>query len=98
MKIKYGYTTEYNKEKSFVLKSTRGIDFEEIIEAIDKGHVLKNIDHFNKKKYPNQKILIIEINNYIYVVPYVIDKKRKVVFLKTIYPNRNLTNKYLKRK
>lgn len=90
-------TTEYNKEKSFVLKSTRGIDFEEIIEAIDKDHILKNIDHFNKKKYPNQKILIIEINNYIYVVPYVIDKKRKVVFLKTIYPNRNLTNKYLKK-
>lgn len=98
MEIKPEYKTKYNKEKGFVLKSTRGIDFEDIIEAIDKNQVLDNIDHFNRKKYPNQKILIVKINNYIYAVPYVIDKKKKVAFLKTIYPNRNLTKKYLKRK
>ncbi len=97
MNIKSGYKIEYNQKKSFVLKNTRGIDFEDVIEAIDKNLVLDNINHFNKKKYPNQKILIVKINNYIYVIPYVIDKKRRVVFLKTIYPNRDLTKKYLKR-
>ena len=95
--VKSGYRTEYNQEKSLVLKSTRGIDFEDVIKAIDKNQILDDIDHFNKKRYPNQRILVIEINNYVYAIPYIIDKKRKVVFLKTIYPNRKLTKKYLKK-
>jgi hypothetical protein len=37
----------------------------------------------------------IKIKGYAYAVPYVIDKKRKVVFLKTVYPSRVLTEKYL---
>jgi hypothetical protein len=44
----------------------------------------------------NQKIYIIEINNYAYVVPYVINEKRKEIFLKTVYPSRVFTKKYLK--
>ena len=47
------------------------------------------------KKYPNQKVLIVKIKNYVYAVPYVINRKKGVIFLKTVYPSRVLTKKYL---
>lgn len=87
---------DYSIEKSLVLKESRGIGFEDVIEAINKGQLLDDIGHFNKKKYPNQKILVVKLKNYVYAVPYVIDKKRKTKFLKTIYPNRMLTKTYLR--
>ena len=87
---------EFNEEKNLLLKETRKISFEEIIEAIDKHQILDNIEHRDKKRYPGQKILIVKMKNYIYAVPYVIDKKREIIFLKTIYPSRELTKKYLR--
>ena len=86
----------FNEEKNLLLKETRGISFEEIIEAINKHKILDNIKNRDKKKYPGQKILIVKMKNYIYAVPYVIDKKREIIFLKTIYPSRELTKKYLR--
>lgn len=92
------YRIDYSEEKNLILKETRRVNFEDVVDSLEKGKILDNIDHFNKKKYPNQKIFIVEIKKYAYAVPYVIDKKRKVIFLKTVYPNRVLKEKYLKRK
>jgi len=89
---------EFNEEKNLLLKETRGICFQDVIKAIEKRNVLDNLEHKNKKKYPNQKILVIKIKNYAYAVPYVINKKTKKIFLKTVYPSRILTKKYLRRK
>lgn len=75
----------------------RGLGFEEVIEASSKNKILDDIEHKNPRKYPNQRLLILKINNYIYAVPYVIDEKKGVKFLKTIYPSRVFTKKYLKR-
>ena len=90
------YRFDYSKEKDSILRETRGIGFKEIIGEVKKGNLLDNIDHFNKKKYPNQKIFIVKIRSKVYAVPYVIDKIRKVTFLKTFYPNRKLKKKYIK--
>ncbi len=90
------YKFDYSIEKSLVLKEVRGISFEDVIKAIAKGQLLDDISHFDRKKYPNQRILVVKLKNYVYAVPYAIDKKRKVKFLKTIYPNRVLTKIYLK--
>ncbi len=79
-------------------KAARGVGFEDAVDAIQNGKILDDIDHFNKKKYPSQRIMIVEINNYAYAVPYVLDSKRKIIFLKTVYPNRVLRTKYLKRR
>lgn len=87
---------EYSEEKNLLLKETRGVGFDDVIEAIYNGSLLDDINHFNKEKYPNQRIYIVRIKTNIYAVPYIIDKKRNVLFLKTIYPNRRLKNKYLK--
>lgn len=90
-----GYKFDYSLEKDQILRQKRGVGFEDIIDAINKGNLLDDIDHFNKGRYPNQKIFIVKINTKVYAVPYVYDKRRKVTFLKTIYPNRKLTKIYL---
>lgn len=90
------YDFDYSNIKNQLLKSTRGVSFEEIIEAISKGNLLDDINHFSQNKYKNQKILIIKLKNYVWAVPYVTDKKKKVKFLKTIYPSRKLKEKYIK--
>ena len=90
------YKFDYSKEKDLILREVRNIGFKDIIDGIKRGNLLDDIDHFNKKKYPNQKIFIVKIKSKIYAVPYVIDKIRKVTFLKTFYPNRKLKKKYLK--
>lgn len=87
---------DYSEIKNQLLKQVRDISFEEVIEAIQNGQLVDDVDHFNKKKYKNQRIFIVKTKNYMYAVPYVVDKKRKKVFLKTIFPSRVLKKKYLK--
>lgn len=90
------YEFDYSEEKDSIVRGARDIGFQDIIEAIKKDKVLDDIDHFNKKKYPNQRIFIVKIENNVYAVPYVIDKIRKVTFLKTIYRSRMLKKRYNK--
>lgn len=89
------YAVEFSPEKNELLKSTRNIGFEEVIECIQNGGLLDNKIHYNKLRF-NQRIYIVSINNYAYIVPYVIDEKNKKIFLKTIYPSRKYTKLYLK--
>lgn len=88
------YKIEFSQEKNLLLSETRGVNFEDVIKAITKKKILGNLSHHDQQKYKNQKILVIKINKYVYAVPYVIDKKRKKIFLKTVYPSRVLNKKY----
>ena len=83
----------WNTEKNEILARERGITFEEIVQRIESGAKVIETDHPNKKKYPNQKILIVDVDGYAYLVPCVIDKNE--CFLKTIIPSRKATKKYL---
>lgn len=87
---------KFNKQKNTLLKKTRGISFEEAIEIIRARKALADIKHPNRKKYPHQRLYIIEINRYAYVIPYVFEAK-DMLFLKTLYPSRLFTKKYVKR-
>ncbi len=89
-----GYRIEYSEEKNLLLKETRGIGFEDVIVSIEEKKILGDLKHSNKK-YAHQRILVIKREGYAYTVPYVIDLKRKVIFLKTVYPSRVLTDKYM---
>jgi uncharacterized DUF497 family protein len=86
-------TFQWDVEKNKLLAETRGITFEEVVQKIESGAVVLNTKHPNTKKYPNQKILIIDIEGYAYLVPYIIDNN--IYFLKTIIPSRKATKKYL---
>jgi hypothetical protein len=83
----------YSSEKNAQLKEARGIGFEEVELALNEGRVLDVIVHPNKSKYPNQQIYVININDYVYLVSFV--KQSNTVFLKTIFPSRKLTKRYL---
>lgn len=96
IKVKYkGFRIEFSEEKNLLLKETRGIGFDGVIEAVEEDRILVDLKHSNKK-YSHQRILVIKKEEYVFAVPYVIDSKKKTVFLKTIYPSRVLTNKYMK--
>jgi len=82
----------WNAEKNEILARERRITFEEIVQRIESGAKVIETDHPNKEKYPNQKILIIDVEGYAYIVPCVIDKNE--YFLKTIIPSRKATKKY----
>ncbi|MBW2196069.1 MAG: DUF4258 domain-containing protein [Deltaproteobacteria bacterium] len=84
---------KWNSEKNEVLALNRGITFEEIVQRIQSGAKVIEADHPNKKKYPNQKIMIVDVEGYAYLVPFVIEKNE--YFLKTIIPSRKATKKYM---
>jgi uncharacterized DUF497 family protein len=86
-------TYNWDKEKNLLLKKTRGISFEQIVVYIEQGNLIDIIKHPNDGKYNHQKILIINIDNYIYIVPFVENENER--FLKTIIPSRKFSKKYL---
>lgn len=83
----------WNDEKNEVLKKLRGVSFEQVVLAIVSGDLIDRIKHPNPEKYPNQKVFLVRIEDYIYSVPFVEDNE--IIFLKTIIPNSKATKKYL---
>jgi hypothetical protein len=64
----------------------RGVSFEDIVFCLQQGLLLDDVEHSNGDKYPNQRIFVIDIDGYVYLVPYV--ETRKEIFLKTEIPRR----------
>lgn len=85
---------DWDIKKNEKLRETRNISFEEIVFAIANDKLLDILEHPNTEKYPNQKLFIVEISDYAYIVPFIEDEEK--YFLKTIYPSREATKKYLK--
>ncbi|MEK6646455.1 MAG: BrnT family toxin [Candidatus Firestonebacteria bacterium] len=83
----------WNTEKSYKLKELRGVCFEDIVYYIEKGITLDDYQHPNQKRYLGQRVMVIGINNYAYLVPYIEDENE--IFLKTIIPSRKATKIYL---
>lgn len=85
----------FNKEKNERILAIRGIGFEEIILEIQLGNLVTITKHHNCNQYPNQEIMHVKVQGAIYMVPYVIENDG-TFFLKTLYPSRKATKKYLK--
>jgi hypothetical protein len=84
---------DWNDEKNELLKKLRGVSFEQVVLAIVSGDLIDRVKHPNPEKYPNQRVFLVKIEDYIYSVPYVEDDEK--MFLKTIIPNSKATKKYL---
>ncbi len=84
----------WNTDKNDLLKRERGISFEEVIFHIERGDLLDILEHPNPAKYQNQRIFVVNIEGYAYLVPFV--ESDTEVFLKTIIPSRKATRHYLK--
>lgn len=83
----------WNPEKNELLKRERQISFEEVIFHIQNGDEVDIYDHPNQERYPKQKISVVIIEEYAYLVPYI--ETDTEIFLKTIIPSRKATKKYL---
>jgi uncharacterized DUF497 family protein len=83
---------EYSSEKNLKLLRERGVCFEDVISVLDEKGPLTVIDHPNQSRYPGQKIYLVELDQYIYLVPF--ERKANKAILKTIYPSRKMTRLY----
>ncbi|MES0490715.1 MAG: toxin [Leptospirales bacterium] len=84
----------WDKDKNQELQIERGISFEVVTHYLELGKIVDIMEHPNKSKYPHQKIFLLNINKYIYMVPFV--ENDHEIFLKTIIPSRKATRDYLK--
>jgi len=79
-------------KKNNKIKSERGISFEDMVIAINNGYILDIIEHPNDEKYSDQKLYIIKLNNYVYVVP--VEVTDSGLLMKTIFRSRKFNKIY----
>jgi len=85
----YNWDPEKNKQ----LIEDRGISFEEVIFHLQSDSLLDDVEHPNRESYGHQRMYVVAIEKYVYLVPYVESKDE--IFLKTIIPSRKATRQYL---
>ncbi|MDX1587415.1 MAG: BrnT family toxin [Oleiphilaceae bacterium] len=83
----------WNPEKNKLLQKERRISFEDVVVHILTGDILDTVEHPNQDRYPAQQIHVIDIEGYVYLVPFV--ESEDEVFLKTVIPSRKATKTYL---
>ena len=83
----------WKSEKNESLKAERGMSFERVVVAVESGSLLDMTDHPNQARYPRQKVMIVAIDSYAYLVPYV--EEDDYYFLKTVIPSRKATREKL---
>jgi hypothetical protein len=84
----------WSQEKNEWLEEHRGVCFEDILFALENGDLLDDGMHPNQQRYPGQKIMVVEVNQYAYLVPYV--EAQDEIFLKTIIPSRKASRDHLR--
>ena len=89
-------TFSWHPDKNLWLKATRNVSFEEIVFYIENGNLLDILEHPDQEKYPGQRLLVVDVNDYAFLVPFI--EFDDEVFLITIIPSRKATRKYLKGK
>ena len=83
----------WNTGKNIRLKAERSVSVEEVLSVMSHGGLLDVLDHPNTGRYPHQRMFVVRIRGYVYLVPFV--ETDSEVFLKTIIPSRKATRKYL---
>ncbi len=64
-------TYQWDDDRNAILKRTRGVSFEQAVMHIEGGDVLDVMAHPNQAQYPNQQVLVVNLNGYAYAVPFV---------------------------
>jgi uncharacterized DUF497 family protein len=83
----------WDEAKNAQLRTDRGIGFEDILFHIERGDLLDILEHPNPERYAGQRIVVVQREDYVYLVPFVEDER--TVFLKTVIPSRKATKEYL---
>lgn len=82
----------WNADKNQMLVQERGISFERIVFEISMGNEVALVMHPNQDKYPGQIISVVEVDDYVYLVPFI--ETESEIFLKTIIPSRKATRQF----
>jgi uncharacterized DUF497 family protein len=85
----------WSAEKNEQLRQERGVSFEEITAAAEAGGLVDVVAHPNPGRYPAQRILVVQLAGYAYLVPFV--EEADALFLKTIIPSRKATRDFIRR-
>lgn len=85
-------TFRWNPRKNELLKTSRGVSFEDVVLAVETGGLLDIVEHPNSTRYPNQGVFVVAVSSYVYLVPHV--EEEDYIFLKTIIPSRKATREY----
>ena len=83
----------WDDAKNAKLRADRGIGFEDVVFHIERGDLLDILGHPKPDRYADQRIFVVQREDYVYLVPFVEDEH--TVFLKTIIPSRKATKQYL---
>jgi len=84
---------DWSSTKNEELKTRHGFGFERVVVALSEGALLEERAHPNER-YAHQRQLVIEMQGYVWIVPFVTDGSR--IFLKTMYPSRKASREYLR--
>jgi hypothetical protein len=90
-------TFNWDDAKNEQLKRTRGVSFEEMVIAIEAGEVVDVLGHPNPERYANQEVYLVRHRDYVFVVPFGRGPSQDEITLKTIYPSRKYTKRYLRK-
>ena len=82
----------WDEEKNNFLICNRNISFERIIVAIEEGDILDVLKHPNEIKYNHQKLYILSIDGYAWIVPFRDEQDKRILI--TAYPSRKYTSRY----
>ncbi len=85
---------EWSDVKNKELQAERNLSFEAIIVAIEQGKLIDIVPN-SSSHHPHQNLLVVEIDDYLVLVPFVEDEEK--IFLKTAFRSRKVTKKRLRR-
>ena len=92
MSVSFDWSTEKNQW----LIEQRGLSFERVVSAIEQSGLVDVLEHPNQDRYPGQMIYVVEINEYLHLVP-LVTQADGTRFLKTIIPSRKSMRDYRRR-
>jgi uncharacterized DUF497 family protein len=84
----------WNEEKNKILKQQRNISFERICVAIEHGKILDILENRVNPEYMHQRIMLIEVDEYVWVVPFYDDIENGKRVLITAFPSRKYQRKF----
>jgi len=84
---------EWDPLKNEAIKDEHGISFEEIVELIGKGFLLKVLAN-PSRKYKGQKVFLIQRGHSIFMVPF--EKRNKKWRLITAFYHKDFTETLLR--
>ena len=93
MSVRY----DWNQGKNEQLVAQRGISFERVVSAIERGGLVDVLNHPNQQRHPGQLIYVVDVEQYLNLVPFVTDTEG-TRFLKTIIPSRKATRDHPRRR